>query len=113
MNTYRFTFFRLCFLGCLAALIVGSLMPSREMPSQSINDKFLHFGAYALVGTLAMLSFRRMSVRLGCLVMLMALGVALEFGQTMVPGRAFELWDMAANGMGTIAALVTGRMLVL
>ena len=41
-------------------------------------------------------------MRLVCFFLLAVTGVALEFGQTHVPGRSFELWDMVANGMGVL-----------
>lgn len=94
--------FALAFVGSLVLVIAGSLTPSQQMPPASIDDKLIHFGAYATVGLLATLTFRRRAVRLLCFFLLAVTGVALEFGQTHVPGRSFELWDMVANGMGVL-----------
>jgi len=95
----------------MLGLVVGSLLPPHDVPVGDVNDKLLHFVAYAVVGMLATLAFRRTSHRVQCLVLLSLLGVALEFGQTLVPGRAFELADMAANGCGTFAAFTTIRVI--
>ena len=91
----------------LLVLLAGSLLPPRDVPVDGVDDKLLHFAAYAVVGFLATLAFRRTSHRVRCLVLLTLLGVALEFGQLIVPGRAFEVADMAANGCGTFAAFIT------
>lgn len=109
MSDWRFLVKAVLGLSVLG-LMVGSLVPPHDVPVADINDKLVHFAAYAVVGTLATLAFRRTSHRVQCLLLLSLLGVALEFGQTMVPGRAFELSDMAANGCGTFAALTTIRV---
>jgi VanZ family protein len=36
------------------------------------------------------------------------LGVALEFGQKLVPGRAFEIRDMFINGFGVLTGIAIG-----
>jgi VanZ family protein len=36
------------------------------------------------------------------------LGVALEFGQKLVPGRAFEIRDMFINGAGVLTGFAIG-----
>jgi VanZ family protein len=36
------------------------------------------------------------------------LGVALEFGQKLVPGREFEIRDMCINGAGVLTGLAIG-----
>lgn len=95
----------------MLGLMVGSLLPPRDVPVGDLNDKLLHFLAYAMVGILATLAFRRTSHRVCCLVLLTLLGVALEFGQILVPGRAFEMADMAANGCGTFAAFTALRVI--
>ncbi|MCP4191904.1 MAG: hypothetical protein GY768_14920 [Planctomycetaceae bacterium] len=94
----------------IVALTIGSLQPSNGGGIPSMNDKLLHFVAYAFVGLLAIAAFRRRANQVGLLLSLTALGVALEFGQLFVPGRAFELWDMAANSCGTFAAFTTSRI---
>ena len=111
MADMRGLVFKLAFFVSVALLTVASLLPSNQVPSTSLDDKVLHFAAYAFVGILAALAFRRRSARFAVLASLVLLGVALEFGQTCVPGRSFELWDMAANGCGAFTALTTARVL--
>ena len=111
MLDLRSLFFKLVFLGSLSLLMVGSLLPANRVPAGSMDDKVLHFLAYAIVGVLAALAFRRRSARFASLALLVLLGVGLEFGQTYVPGRSFELWDMAANSCGAFTALTTARIL--
>ena len=90
-------------------LLVGSLAPTSHVGGPTVNDKLLHFVAYAMVGVLTVWAFQSRRLRLGFLLMLTVLGVALEFGQLFVPGRAFEVWDMIANSCGTLTALTTSR----
>ena len=93
----------------ILALLIGSLIPTDHVGGPTVNDKLLHFVAYAMVGVLTVWVFQGRRLRLGFLLMLTVLGVALEFGQLFVPGRAFEVWDMIANSCGTLAALTTSR----
>ncbi len=74
----------------------------------TLVERFLHLVASretSVAGILATLAFRRTNSRLTCLILLTLLGVGLEIGQTFVPGRTFEVWDMMANGCGACAAL--------
>ena len=47
------------------------------------------------------------SRRADCLATIL-LGVALEFGQELVPGRAFEIRDMFINGFGVLTGIAIG-----
>ena len=95
---------RLAFVAALAALSIGSVLPQDYVPPHPMQDKVLHFLGYGLVAALAMLAIRNPGRRVGCLVALTLLGISLEVAQIFVPGRAFELWDMAANGCGVFFA---------
>ena len=103
---------RLTFLGAVAFLAAGSLTPGHYLPAHPMKDKLLHFAGYGVVSTLAMLAVRSPRRQLVCLASLSGLGLALEFGQMFVPGRAFEMADMAANGMGVVVAFHAGRLLL-
>ena len=75
------------------------------VPAPPLADKVGHFLAYAAVtwiGAMAASTTRR-GLYLG-LVML-ALGIVLEFAQAYVPGRTPEMLDGAANMLGVMAGL--------
>lgn len=90
--------------------MVASLLPGEYMPVSSWEDKVEHFAAYLIVGGLAMLAFRSAERRKNCFFLLILLGLALEVGQIFVPGRYFDLLDMAANGLGASLAYTGARI---
>jgi VanZ family protein len=72
-----------------------------------INDKVLHVTAYVLLAFLPSLHERQR--RLAFIALgLVALGVLLEFGQLLSPGRSFEIADMAADAAGVVAGASVG-----
>lgn len=95
---------------CLWGVIVGTVLAGSLLPANiplmvaigrlKINDKILHFCAYFALAFLPMIGFqdRRRSYLVG--VSMFALGLVLELGQYFAPGRAAELADVAANGLG-------------
>jgi VanZ family protein len=103
---------RCAFLMAVILLAIGSLVPSKYLPEHPLRDKALHFAGYAVVSTLAMFAIRSPGRQVTCLLLLTVLGIALEFGQMLVPGRAFELWDMAANGCGVFLAFQASRLML-
>ncbi len=103
---------RFLFVGAVAFLAVGSLTPSDYLPHYPMRDKVVHFCGYCLVSTLAMLAIRSPRRQVTCLLLLTVMGIGLEFGQLFVPGRAFEMADMAANGCGVFFAFQAIRFLI-
>lgn len=101
--------FRLIFTLALVILAIGSLLPRDMVPPHPYSDKVLHFSGYAIVSALAMLSVRGFRRQCLCMLCLTVVGISLEFAQLLVPGRAFELWDMAANGCGVYFAFQVMR----
>jgi VanZ family protein len=99
----------------VAAVAVASLLPAssgfvKACGRLPLSDKGLHFSAYAGLAFLAALAFghgRRLALAL-CFLILM--GLALEFGQKLSPGRSTDMADFAANtagvALGTLAAWV-------
>ena len=67
------------------------------------GDKLAHFGAYMLMALLGMpLTFsRRSAVRM--LLIVVAIGVAIEGLQAIIPVRTSSGWDAVANGLGATA----------
>ena len=103
---------RIGFLGAVTFLAVGSFTPNDYLPGYPLKDKVVHFIGYGVVSTLAMLAIRSPKRQVTCLLLLTLLGIALEFGQLFVPGRAFEMADMAANGCGVFVAFQATRLLL-
>ena len=94
----------------VAAVIVGSVLsagsaPIRALSAVNINDKVLHFTAYAVLALLPALHERRRTV-IRMAMSLVLLGVLLECAQRLSPGRSFEFGDMAANSGGVMCALL-------
>ena len=102
---------RLLLLSAIAFLFVGSLLPSDFVPAHPFRDKALHFLGYAVVSSLALLSIRHPRRQVISLALLTVLGIALEFGQMFVPGRAFEFGDMVANSGGIFVAFQVHRLI--
>jgi len=94
-------------------VITGSLLPAsspvmRAVRRLPVSIKVLHFCAYTWLAFLALLAIRRPShAFLGALAMIL-LGVTLEFGQKLVPGRGFEVRDMFINGTGVLMGMAIG-----
>lgn len=102
---------RACFLVATFFLATASVVPRDRLPSHTVHDKLLHFAAYATLGLMAMLAVRSRQRQITVMLLLVVLGIALEFAQILVPGRSFELADMAANGLGVYLAFHAYRRL--
>jgi VanZ family protein len=94
-------------------VITGSLLPAsspviRAVGKLPVNQKVLHFCGYTWLALLAFLTIKRRSLAVTAALAMILLGVALEFGQKLVPGRAFEVRDMFINGFGVLTGIVIG-----
>ena len=102
-------------------VVSGSLLPAsspvmRAVGSLPVSSKVLHFCAYTWLALLALLAIKRRSLAVLAAFATILLGVALEFGQQLVPGREFEIRDMFINGFGCltgIAIAILSRRIVL
>ncbi|HUU43612.1 MAG TPA: VanZ family protein [Planctomycetota bacterium] len=95
-----------------SALFIASELPPPQIAIAPFPyfDKLLHVAAY---GVLAMLLFRALwadetrptptAVLVLAVVLATLYGVSDEFHQIFT-GREFDVWDMAANGLGAAAA---------
>ena len=65
----------------IAAVVIGSLLPSQDLPSVDVDDKLQHFVAYAALSAGAVQLFaRRLSWGFVCvLLVLMGIGLATAF----------------------------------
>jgi VanZ family protein len=93
----------------LGATVIGELLPGNSMPMRwvaatHINDKTLHFTAYAVLAFLPVFGYRmRRGIPVAASMIL--LGVVLEFAQRLVPSRSFEVADMMANALGVLTGM--------
>ena len=96
---------KLGFWACLAVVVVGSLLPGPQAPGPvMLSDKVIHLMGYGALALCAGLGWphRMASSGLG----LVALGIVLEIAQgTLIPGRALEVMDAAANATGVALGL--------
>jgi VanZ family protein len=106
---------RACWGLACVVVIAGSVLPAASAPIRmlsklGINDKIEHLGAYALLALLPTVHerWRRLSL---LLLLMLLLGVALEFGQLYSPGRSFEIGDMVADATGLLAGFLCGLLL--
>jgi len=93
-------------------VVIGSLLPAsspviRAVGRLPVSQKVLHFCAYTWMALLALLTIKRRPLAVMALALIL-LGVALEFGQKLVPGRAFEIRDMFINGFGVLTGIAIG-----
>ena len=94
------------------AFIFGTSSLSRvPSPPAGLSDKHVHAALYAglaavTLRALAGGSWRRVTpgVSLGAALIATAYGVVDEFHQLLVPGRSFEIVDMAADAIGALLA---------
>lgn len=106
----------IAWLACLSVLSLLPYEPSDLFadPAGSFRWDYLeHFGGYFMLG--ALLTLWRMNDRKVPfieLLLILASGVAysflLECAQLFIPGRTFNMIDVAFNGMGLAAGVIFG-----
>jgi VanZ family protein len=106
---------RTVWLLTVVCVVIGSLVPSTSAPIRffdelNVSDKVLHLGAYLTLMALPAMHENRLVTAL-LAVGTVALGLLLEYGQRYVPGRSWEVWDMAADTAGVLCGLVAARLL--
>ena len=94
-------------------VVISSLLPATSPVMRAVGrlpdiGKVLHFGAYTWLALLALLASKRRSLAVAAALAMILLGVALEFGQELVPGREFEIRDMFINGAGVLIDFAIG-----
>ncbi len=92
----------------IALVVIGSLLPGKDLPPLPVSDKFEHFAAYALLSAGAVQLFaRRLSWGFICLLLVL-MGIGLEYLQaTMKLGRMLDRNDALANSFGVLIGLAT------
>ena len=97
----------------ICCVVVGSLLPAASpvmvaVGRLHINDKVQHFGAYLALSFLPVIGFRDRRRGLMAGISMFLLGVLMEAGQHFSPGRAVELGDVVANGVGVSCGTLLG-----
>lgn len=92
----------------IALVVIGSLLPGKDLPPLPVSDKFEHFAAYALLSAGAVQLFaRRLSWGFICLLLVL-MGIGLEYLQAaMKLGRMLDRNDALANSFGVLIGLAT------
>ncbi len=93
------------------AIFVGTHLPLGGRGLGMINDKLLHFGAYAGLAFLLAAALATLRVRHGTLLLPLTVAAAYgcvdELSQMAVPGRHAEVADWAADVFGAGAGVLT------
>jgi VanZ family protein len=97
----------------ICCVVVGSLAPAESSLMVAIGrlqiwDKLQHFGAYLALSFLPVIGFRDRRRGLMAGLSMFLLGVLMEAGQHFSPGRAVELGDVVANGVGVSCGTLLG-----
>lgn len=104
---------------CLLIFIQSSFPAMERIPTFQLSDKLIHAGVYAVLATLffrALNSGKKARSRATIMVMTVGFttlyGISDEVHQYFVPSRHAELWDAAANFIGSIAGALVASLLL-
>jgi VanZ family protein len=97
----------------ICCVVIGSLLPAAnpvmvDIGRLHINDKVMHFCAYFALSLLPVIGFRDRRKGLMAGISMFLLGILMEAGQHFSPGRAVELGDVVANGVGVSCGTLLG-----
>jgi VanZ family protein len=97
----------------MCCVVVGSLAPASSSLMVAVGrlhvwDKLQHFGAYLVLSFLPVIGYRDRRRGLMAGLSMFLLGVLMEAGQHFSPGRAVELGDVIANGVGVSCGILLG-----
>jgi VanZ family protein len=95
----------------ICGVVIGSLSPAASPLMTAIGrlhiwDKLQHFAAYLALSLLPAIAFKDRRKGLKASLSMFLLGILLEAGQHFSPGRAVELGDVIANGIGVTAGIL-------
>ena len=112
-NTQLFSFIMLFLWGVSIGMVCYlSIVPRVKFPiSFSRADVVYHFCAYLWLSFLPFISFRRVQSAWISALLMIPLGIGLEFGQYFVPARVFSIMDMVANSCGALVGIMCGLYL--
>ncbi len=97
---------------CLAIYIQSGQPGLKRIPDVRFLDKFLHFGAYGLLGILFFRAYETLPLKANkTLLILLSIGSATLYGvsdelhQYFVPFRNADIMDVVANTIGSICGV--------
>ena len=104
-------------IAAILVVAVGELLPGGSAPldwvdSLGVSDKIEHFTAYFGLAVIPVLGFDTKRGLAAALSMIL-LGVLLDVAQKFIPGRTFDLADIAANTVGVFGGLAAARAILL
>ena len=89
-----------------------SLIPQIEISYEfSGMDKAFHFLAYLWLAVLPFFGFKPFKMVVTGALLMIPLGIGLEFAQGFVPGRFLSVADMIADSAGVASGLLLGSYL--
>ena len=96
----------------MAALFYVQSLSTLPSPPGNLTDKHEHFFFYGILAGLALRALANGRWRgikaptvAGAILISSLYGVSDEFHQRFVPGRTYEVLDMAADAIGSVAAV--------
>jgi VanZ family protein len=97
----------------ICCVVIGELLPAASPLMVAIGrlhiwDKLQHFGAYLALSFPPVIGFRDRRRGIVAALWMFVLGALLEGGQHFSPGRAVELGDVVANGVGVGCGTLLG-----
>jgi VanZ family protein len=92
----------------ITVIVVLSLHPRWGPPGGMHLDKLFHTLGYFTVAALPFLAFTTRGRAWRAMVLMLPLGIGLEFLQGYVPGRSSDVMDMVANTAGVIMGGFSG-----
>lgn len=92
----------------VAAIIVLSVVPGSVRPHVLGNDRFEHFVAYLVVGSLFAIGYVRPLQLLSSGVTLTICAGALELVQLLIPGRLASPRDFIVSATGALIGFLAG-----
>ena len=112
---YHFFFTRIAIISWILSMMVicyMSLVPRLVTPIDfSHSDKVWHALAYLWVSLLPFIGFENKRSALYASLLMIALGLALEFGQYFIPERDASIGDLLANIVGVVLGILLGSAL--
>jgi len=103
---------KLIFIAYALLVMTFSLIPTAIGGSAMYADKLAHFIAYGGMGFLAYISVASVNKRVYLFLLVISLGVVLEFFQLYIPGRSASFVDIMANTLGVIVGYFVGWILL-